>query len=281
MTVRPIGRSSSSSGSDIASKVKSSTSDIGSKVKSGMSGMKDLGSRISSAAKGGATAGDAQSRVADALNARGLGGGIRGGSGFNSSKPTPNGLPNMGGTTPNSSDYGGSSTPNSSNSYGGGTTPQDKTNPYSTDPLNKGGYSSNLKTGNQQLDQWDDEIMAASKEFGVPPALLKGMIDIESGGDPNAYRGADGYDSVPAQGLMQIKGAYHADKLPGADFAGNPADNIRLGAKIMADAYAQYGSWEAALKNVFFPGDDTNGTTQGGYWDRLKGFAANLGETIV
>ena len=118
-------------------------------------------------------------------------------------------------------------------------------------------------------------IQAAANEFGVDPYLLKAMVQIESGGDANAYRASDSYDSAPAVGLMQVKPDYWQHLVPDAD-PYTPEGNLRLGAAIMGQSIDQYGSWESALTNVYFPGDDINGTSQGSYVGMVNDYMTTM-----
>lgn len=144
-------------------------------------------------------------------------------------------------------------------------TPFAPANPYTAPPAPAPAPAPTGGGGN--YGQWSGEIDAAAREFGVPPQLLANMIQIESGGDPNAYRGSDGIDSAPAVGLMQVKPDYWGHLVPDAD-PYSPSGNIRLGAAIMAQGYQQAGSWEGAITNTYFPANDVNGTTQQTYVDQ-------------
>lgn len=82
------------------------------------------------------------------------------------------------------------------------------------------------------------------KERQVDPQLLLAVIAIESRYNPFVE------SSVGAQGLMQIMGRVHRDKLqahggPSAIF--NPVVNIRLGAQILSDCIRRRGSVEGGL----------------------------------
>ena len=125
-------------------------------------------------------------------------------------------------------------------------------------------------------------IGQAAAEFGVDPQVLANMVGIESGGDPNAYRGSDGYGGGPSVGLMQVKPDIWGGLAQqiGAD-PYDPMGNLRLGAAILAQGVAQYGSYDAALRNVYFPADDPNGTTQDEYVSRALGGASSFGGQSV
>jgi hypothetical protein len=60
-----------------------------------------------------------------------------------------------------------------------------------------------------QINQWDSAVMTAAAKYpGVDPAMVKAMMIVESGGDPNAA-GVGG-----AVGLMQIKPEYWQSRMP-------------------------------------------------------------------
>ena len=117
-----------------------------------------------------------------------------------------------------------------------------------------------------QVSRWEPLYTRAGEEFGVAPLLLAAFSIIES--NANHYttgkregtraevvtRASDAFDRVPAVGMMQIKLGYHD---PGDRFnAWTPEGNLRLGAKLLAQWITSEGSWEAALRNKYFPGDD-------------------------
>ncbi|HTE20936.1 MAG TPA: transglycosylase SLT domain-containing protein, partial [Armatimonadota bacterium] len=119
---------------------------------------------------------------------------------------------------------------------------------------------------------------------GVDPLLLAAMAIVESDATHHrangqvVVRGSDGYDNHPAVGMMQVKPAYHQWRDPGAD-AYTPEGNVRLAALIIADGIKQYGTWERALTTLYFPGDDVNGTTQGGYVATVRALMKEMGST--
>jgi hypothetical protein len=116
----------------------------------------------------------------------------------------------------------------------------------------------------------DPLFISAAQEFGLDPALLKAMAYIESGGTfSNDLSRDDGFGDGLSVGVMQVKPSIWGGLVPGAD-PYTPEGNIRLGAAIMKQAIDQYGSWEAALTNVYFPTDDPNGNTQAWYVDQVK-----------
>lgn len=138
-----------------------------------------------------------------------------------------------------------------------------------------------------QVARWEPLYTRAGKEFGVAPLLLAAFSIIET--NANHYttgkrtgtksevivRKADAFDQVPAIGIMQIKLGYHD---PNDEFNGwMPEGNIRLGAKLLAAWIKSEGSWEAALTNKYFPGDDAgSGITQREYIRAVRGLIAEV-----
>jgi murein DD-endopeptidase MepM/ murein hydrolase activator NlpD len=143
-----------------------------------------------------------------------------------------------------------------------------------TTPSTLGSY------GNASIDQWDSAFIAGSeavrrqKGITVDPRFIKAMMEVESGGNghypASRCRGADGYDSVPACGPMQIKQQYHQYRCPTCDFRTVPGQ-IELATHIIGDTMKARGKDEYdALLSVYFPGADTNGTTQQAYVNKVK-----------
>jgi soluble lytic murein transglycosylase-like protein len=100
------------------------------------------------------------------------------------------------------------------------------------------------------------------KELRVDPQLLLAVIAIESRYNPFVE------SSVGAQGLMQVMGTVHRDKLrahggPASVF--NPAVNIRIGAQILSDCIRRRGSLEGGL--ACYVG--ASGPSDGGYGARV------------
>ncbi len=88
-------------------------------------------------------------------------------------------------------------------------------------------------------------INASAQEFGLDPLLVTAVIWKESTFNPNAVSGSD------ARGLMQLLPTTAAEvarklKMPPPDLY-DPATNIRLGSKYLADLKRQFGNSELAL----------------------------------
>lgn len=138
-----------------------------------------------------------------------------------------------------------------------------------------------------QVSRWEPLYTRAGTEFGVAPLLLAAFSIIES--NANHYstgkrigstrqviaRKSDAYDQVPAVGMMQIKLGYHD---PNDTFdAWTPEGNLRLGAKLLAAWIKSEGSWEAALTNKYFPGNDAgSGITQHEYIRAVRDLIAEV-----
>ncbi len=139
----------------------------------------------------------------------------------------------------------------------------------------------------EQVSRWEPLYTRAGNEFGVAPLLLAAFSIIES--NANHYRtgqrmgtrfdvlerGSDAFDNVPAVGMMQIKLGYHDPT--NAFNAYTPEGNLRLGAKLLAQWIREEGSWEAALTNKYFPGDDAqSGITQREYIRAIRDLIAEV-----
>ncbi len=82
-------------------------------------------------------------------------------------------------------------------------------------------------------------------QLGLDPLLLVAVIAIESSFNPFAE------SSVGAQGLMQVIPRFHMDKIgddAGADALFDPQLNIRVGALVLKEGLARYGTLQNALQ---------------------------------
>lgn len=134
--------------------------------------------------------------------------------------------------------------------------------------------------GNASIDKHDAAILAAveavrgKRGVSVDPHFLKGVMDVESGGNgdypPGRCRPCDGHDCVPACGPFQIKHRYHRQRCPECDFS-TVAGQAELAAHIIGMTMAERGIDEyGALTAVYFPTDDANGTSQNAYVKRVR-----------
>lgn len=78
-------------------------------------------------------------------------------------------------------------------------------------------------------------------KYGVPPQIVMGVIDRETGGSWNPNSLGDGGKSF---GLMQIYTTAHPDYKGGYD----PVKNIDYGVKLLAGLYKRHGSWAKAVE---------------------------------
>ena len=72
----------------------------------------------------------------------------------------------------------------------------------------------------------------AAQKYGIPPHILAGLIEQESGWDPQAYNSGSG-----ATGIAQIVPKWHPEANPGV----NAADDIMYAAKYLRELMDNYG----------------------------------------
>ena len=140
--------------------------------------------------------------------------------------------------------------------------------------------------GNTSIDQWDEAFRWGSQSVRerrgvrVDPRVLKAMMDVETGGDgnypPTKCRPSDGFDNVPACGPMQIKWQYHKDRCPECN-SKTVAGQVEMAAHIIGMTMLERKRDEYdAITAVYFPGADTNGTTQAGYLKRVRSLVKQM-----
>lgn len=95
-------------------------------------------------------------------------------------------------------------------------------------------------------------IWTTCKEKKVPFEMVLAIIETESGFQENA-------DSGAAHGLMQLHKAYYPADMP-------PGENVVAGVTLLADHFARYGNWPAAV-TAYAVGHD-NGTRA--YWQIIE-----------
>jgi len=103
-----------------------------------------------------------------------------------------------------------------------------------------------IGSGSPGVMRWASLIQRVSKESGVPADVLAAIMEIESGGNPNAVSPAG------AVGLMQVMPQYHAHRAH--KYGGpltDPYVNLRVAAEILAEHYARYGDWDKAAAAYF------------------------------
>ena len=93
-------------------------------------------------------------------------------------------------------------------------------------------------------DKYDPIIVRASRRYGVPPAILKATLAVESGLNPAATG-----DGGAAHGIAQFHAPTWADTWPGGD-PYNPQDAIPAAAKYLSqvDEWAGAPGWADALQ---------------------------------
>ncbi len=83
---------------------------------------------------------------------------------------------------------------------------------------------------------WDKEIRKAARESGLPPELLRAMVQVESGGNPRAT------SPKGAMGLMQLMPG--TARLMGVKDPYDPEQSLSGGAAYMARMMKKYGNQE-------------------------------------
>lgn len=86
------------------------------------------------------------------------------------------------------------------------------------------------------IDQWIEE---AAGLYSLDPDLIRAIIEVESGGDPNAV------SPKGAQGLMQLMP--ETSLLLGVENPFDPRENILGGARYLRDMLNEFGSLKLAL----------------------------------
>jgi hypothetical protein len=97
-----------------------------------------------------------------------------------------------------------------------------------------------------RVEQWHPLVTEAADDYGVPESVIKGIMDIESNGKPDAG------SSQGATGLMQVmpREAGFVDR-PTRQQLLDPRTNIRYGTQMLANLYRQYGDWDKASAAYF------------------------------
>lgn len=115
------------------------------------------------------------------------------------------------------------------------------------------------------VEQWGSQINQAAAQYGIPANLIKAVMQLESGGDPNAA-GAPG-----VWGPMQI----NANAWGYGPWSTDPTANIMKGAEILSSYYKTYGNWYDALRHYHGIGWDGY-TSDTSYADIVMGNYTNL-----
>lgn len=119
------------------------------------------------------------------------------------------------------------------------------------------GYAPSSGRGAAGVEQWSDLIAEAAREYGVPEAHIKGLMEIESGGRTHDDQGRPLRSAAGAASLMQVMPFHFA---PGEDMD-DPRTNIRKGVKVYADALQRYGDPDKAAAAYFGAIDDAGNIT--------------------
>ena len=128
------------------------------------------------------------------------------------------------------------------------------------------------------ITRWGNEFDAAYSRFPrVPRPVLEAICLVEAAGEHYnddgsvRVRPSDGFDNVPAVGMMQVKLGYHAHLVPDAN-GWTPGGNVLLAAALMDKGIAAHGTWQRAFVSVYFTGTDyQTGTTQAAYVETIEG----------
>ena len=103
------------------------------------------------------------------------------------------------------------------------------------------------KEANEQLAEevkQTDYIDEIATSYGLDPDIVRAVIEVESGGDPEAV--GDGGESI---GLMQIQPKWHGERMArlGVTDLFDPYENVLTGCDILAEKLAEYGNLHDAL----------------------------------
>ncbi|HVQ45102.1 MAG TPA: transglycosylase SLT domain-containing protein [Candidatus Saccharimonadia bacterium] len=107
--------------------------------------------------------------------------------------------------------------------------------------LTPSSYAPSSGTGSPDVERWSSIVAEAARAENVPEWAIKGLMEIESGGDPEAV------SSAGAQSLMQVM-PFHFK--PGEN-PKDPRTNIFRGAKVYGDALRRYGDPDKAAAAYF------------------------------
>ena len=107
-----------------------------------------------------------------------------------------------------------------------------------------GGLSSLLSIGGSSSGSLSlqQQAVQAAQKYGVPSSLFLGLIDEESGWNPNAV------SPTGAVGLTQVEPATAEGMgYSVSDLQNNPATQLDAGANYLSQMYQQFGTWNLAL----------------------------------
>lgn len=108
-----------------------------------------------------------------------------------------------------------------------------------------------------QMQQWAGLIEEKADKYGVPPELLAGIVDYESGGKPDA-----GHPTSGATGLGQVmpkgSGPYFNDR-PTKQELLDPETNLEWSAKILAANYKKFNNNPQSAAAAYLGAVDSKG----------------------
>lgn len=119
----------------------------------------------------------------------------------------------------------------------------------------------------ERISQWSDLIEAAAEPAEIDPRIVATMIDVESGGNPEAYNSRS-----QATGLMQVIPGEVFEGRPSSDELLDPATNIEAGIDILVEylAGADYDLKDALYEYSGGSAWSSKEAYEKQYWDRLS-----------
>jgi len=96
-----------------------------------------------------------------------------------------------------------------------------------------------VSAGADGAGTFEAALQEASRSAGVDPALVRAVVDVESGGNPRAV------SPVGAQGLMQLMPGTARDL--GVEDPFDPAQNLRGGARYLREMLDRFGNLPEAI----------------------------------
>jgi hypothetical protein len=133
----------------------------------------------------------------------------------------------------------------------------------------------------QSVYAWREEIERSAREEDVAAAHLAVLMMVETQG-VHERNGVvievwDNHpEDGPSVGLMQVKPWVWSRLRPELN-AYVPADNIRLGAAVLASLIEKHGDFSSAVAEGYHPGTAPNGTTGTSYVEAARGLLRELG----
>jgi len=116
-----------------------------------------------------------------------------------------------------------------------------------------GDFVNMLNTHAPNLSQWGGHINRYSSQYGAPPAVIAALMQIESGGNPNAQSPMNidqrtGKQLGRAAGLMQVMPFHFRE----GENPFDPDTNLRVAIeRVLMPNYKRYGNWNSAAAAYF------------------------------